>query len=80
MQVEVPKGLAKRSLDYWADLYSSQLKKGNRYDNLKKTISIWILDEDFFYDLPNYHNKFVIADTNEHNSKYFEDFELHFFV
>lgn len=78
MQLEVPKDLEKRNLDYWSDLYTSQLKKGKKYEVLKKTIGIWILDEDFFKDLPEYHNKFVIKEDKTNNCEYFKDFELHF--
>ena len=78
MQLEVPKDLEKRNLDYWSDLYTSQLKKGKKYEVLKKTIGIWILDEDFFKDLPEYHNKFIIKEDKTNNCEYFKDFELHF--
>ena len=35
-----------RFLYYWADAYSRQLEKGNKYDKLHKTISIIILDHE----------------------------------
>ena len=40
--------------------------------NTKKTIGIWILDEDFFKDLPEYHNKFVIKEDKTNNCEYFK--------
>jgi len=79
MQMSVPRELQKRALDYWADLYTNQLESGKDYSNLKQTIAIWILDEDFFDELPEYHNKFVIKENKTGNNTYFKDFELHFF-
>ena len=78
MQMTVPEYLEKRNLDYWANLYIAQLKKGGGYDSLKKTIAIWILDENFFKDLPEYHTKWIIKESKSNVDKYFEDFEVHF--
>ena len=78
MQMATDKSIEKRSLDYWSDLYTMQLEKGEKYENLRKTIAIWILDEDYFKNLKEYHNVFKIKEKNTNNDMYFKDFELHF--
>lgn len=78
MQMTTPKDLEKRNLDYWANLYVNQLKKGKKYKNLKKTIAIWILDEGFFEDIPEYHTTWVLKERKNNYAGYFEDLELHF--
>ena len=78
MQMATDKSLEKRSLDYWSDLYTMQLEKGEKYENLRKTIAIWILDEDYFKELKEYHNVFKIKEQSTNNDVYFKDFELHF--
>jgi len=66
-----------RALYYWSKLYTSQLQEGNAFDDLKKTISINILNFDYFDKEPSYHNIFKILHVESHKS-YFEDLELHF--
>ncbi len=66
-----------RALYYWSKLYSSQLQSGNAFNDLKKTISISILNFDCFDKEPDYHNVFKILNIRSHES-YFEDLELHF--
>jgi len=66
-----------RALYYWSKLYTSQLKKGDAFDGLRKTISINILNFDYFDDEPDYHNVFHLLNAKSHR-RYFEDLELHF--
>ena len=66
-----------RALYYWSKLYTSQLQEGDAFNTLKKTISINILNFNYFDAEPNYHNIFKILHINSHKS-YFEDLELHF--
>lgn len=66
-----------RALYYWSKLYSSQLQSGNCFSDLKKTISINILNFNYFNSEPDYHNVFKILSVKSHKS-YFEDLELHF--
>jgi predicted transposase/invertase (TIGR01784 family) len=66
----------KRSLFYWAKLYTEQLKSGQNYSDLSKAIGIHILN---FTSIPmtkNYHNVFHITEKTE-KFAYFEDLELH---
>ena len=39
--------ITERFLYYWAKMYAANLKIGDKYSDLRKTISIIILDDDF---------------------------------
>ncbi len=66
-----------RTLYYWSRLYTSQLQEGNHFGELRKTISINVLNFDYFDEEPGYHNIFKILNVESHRS-YFGDLELHF--
>ena len=66
-----------RTLFYWAKLYTSELKSGETYGQLKKTICINIIHFNMF-DRSDYHTEIVssIKDTGEIFS---DKFSIHFF-
>lgn len=66
-----------RMLFYWAKLYTSELKSGETYGQLKKTICINIINFNIF-DRSDYHTEIVasIKDTDEIFS---DKFSIHFF-
>ncbi|KZE78533.1 hypothetical protein AV654_01895 [Paenibacillus elgii] len=68
--------IEKRTLYYWSKMYSSQLEEGQKYKDLKKTITINILNFNF---IPNdrYYNLFHLR---EHHSglRLTDDIEIHF--
>ncbi len=66
-----------RTLFYWAKLYTSELKSGETYGQLKKTICINIINFNMF-DSNDYHTEIVtsIKDTGEIFS---DKFSIHFF-
>ena len=66
-----------RTLFYWAKLYTSELKSGEDYGDLKQTIAINIINFNMFGG-ENYHNEVVttIKDTGEIFS---DKFSIHFF-
>ena len=66
----------KRALYYWAKLYTEQLKKGQTYDKLCKTIGIHILNFTSILGVEKYHNIFHITEK-ETGEPYFTDLELH---
>ena len=66
-----------RALYYWSRLYTSQLQEGDAFSELKKTISINVLNFDYFDEETAYHNVFKVLHAQSHKS-YFEDLELHF--
>ena len=65
-----------RALYYWSKIYSQQLSEGQSYSNLRKTISINVLNFNHF-DEPDYHNVYHLLNAKTY-SRYSEDLELHF--
>jgi predicted transposase/invertase (TIGR01784 family) len=77
MQITDQVSYTQRALYYWAKLYSSQLQEGDAFGELKKTISINILNFNCFEEETTYHNVYKILNMESHRS-YFEDLEIHF--
>jgi predicted transposase/invertase (TIGR01784 family) len=67
---------SQRALYYWSKLYSQQLKKGEDFSKLTKTISIHVLNFDHFNE-PEYHNVYHILNAKTYR-RCFEHLELHF--
>ncbi|BDU50557.1 Rpn family recombination-promoting nuclease/putative transposase [Haliovirga abyssi] len=76
MQVIDQEYFDKRALYYWARLYSGQLSAGVNYDNLKKTISINILNFRCL-DEEKYHNIYKIINS-ESGKEFINHLEIHF--
>ncbi|BDU49988.1 Rpn family recombination-promoting nuclease/putative transposase [Haliovirga abyssi] len=76
MQIIDQEYFDKRALYYWARLYSGQLSTGINYDNLKKTISINILNFKCL-DEENYHNIYKIINM-ESKEEFIDHLEIHF--
>lgn len=66
-----------RALYYWSKLYAGQLKEGGIYNDLRKTISINVLNFNHFSREEGYHHIFHLLHAKSHR-RYFEDLELHF--
>ncbi|HJD55762.1 MAG TPA: Rpn family recombination-promoting nuclease/putative transposase [Rickettsia endosymbiont of Pyrocoelia pectoralis] len=66
----------KRALFYWSKLYTEQLKAGDDYSKLNKTIGIHILNFTSIANTDEYHHAFDLTDRYT-GIKYFEDIELH---
>ena len=66
----------KRALYYWAQLYSDQMKKGDDYSKLEKTIGIHILNIPCIFETKKYHNRFRLKEELE-DFVFFKDIELH---
>ena len=66
-----------RALFYWAKLYTSELKSGEIYGQLKKAITINIINFNMF-EGNNYHTE-VIAAIKDTNKVYSDKFNMHFF-
>ena len=77
MQVSDEVQYDQRALYYWSKLYQNQLKKGENYRDLKKAISIHILNFDLFHNEAGYHHIFRMMHVNS-KRQYFEEMELHF--
>lgn len=69
--------MPKRTLYYWSKLYSEQLKEGENYLNLNRTICINILNFIQFKETQNYHSIFKIIEEKE-NIVLNKDLEIHF--
>ncbi|MBV8802183.1 MAG: PD-(D/E)XK nuclease family transposase [Gammaproteobacteria bacterium] len=76
MQMTDQVGYTQRALYYWSKLYSQQLKEGEDFSTLNKTISIHVLNFNHFDDL-DYHSTYHILNAKTHR-RCFEDLELHF--
>ncbi|MDH4620000.1 Rpn family recombination-promoting nuclease/putative transposase [Brevibacillus sp. AY1] len=66
IQVADKYDMKKRTLYYWSRIYASQLKKGSlSYGEMKKTITINILDFDLLQETDRYHSKFRLYEDEE---------------
>ena len=78
MQLINKKNLIKRMLYYWSKQYIKRLKKGNDYNQLKRTIIILIADFEI-EEIKNvkYHSIWKIIEENERKYILTEDLEFH---
>ena len=56
-----------RSLYYWSKLYADELKSGEDYSKLKRTICINILDFDLFTKCESPYSKFMLLEEKRHD-------------
>ena len=79
MQISEDYNFDKRAIYYWAKLVTDQLSEGMMYKELKKTISINILDFNFIRDRNEVHNCYKIINTaTGKDDKLHDIFELHY--
>ncbi len=74
MQKKNDDNMYKRSLFYWAKLYSSQLTRGQKYEDLRPVIAINILDFNLFKNDNRCQRHFLLkdAETNEEHIRMIE--------
>lgn len=79
MQIADEYNTIKRILYYWSKTYSKQLKRGDNYKKLKKTIGIIITDYEVkeIKEIENLDTKWQIMNTKEKPKVLTEDLELH---
>lgn len=79
VQLKNKHNISERALFYWAKMYSSQLKKGEKYRSLKKTIQILILDFELkeLDCFKNAHAEHKIVDTRDPKVIIFKNLEIH---
>lgn len=79
MQVARYKFMPERLLYYWAKTYTGDLKQGEKYDNLDKTIAILISAQDIerLSNLEDYHTKWQLCEENNSNIKLTDKLEIH---
>jgi predicted transposase/invertase (TIGR01784 family) len=79
MQISEDYNFDKRAIYYWAKLVTEQLSEGMMFKELKKTISINILDFNFIPDTAEVHNCYKIINTaTGKDDKLHDNFELHY--
>ena len=79
MQISEDYNFDKRAIYYWAKLVTEQLSEGRMFNELKKTISINILDFNFIPDNTEVHNCYKIINTaTGKDDKLHDIFELHY--
>ena len=65
-----------RALYYWGKVYTEQLKSGQNYSKLQKTIGIHILNFVTVPESEDYHNIFHIVEKKK-GLRFFKNFEIH---
>ncbi len=79
MQIGEDLNFDKRAIYYWAKLVTDQLSEGMMFRELKKTVSINILDFNFVPTEIEYHNRYKIINTTTGEDDGLHDiFELHY--
>ena len=69
--------MEKRTLFYWAKMYTHQMREGMAYKELAKTITINILDFNYIKQTRNYHSVFRLFEIDE-GFELTEALEIHF--
>lgn len=77
IQVKSESDYRDRALFYWAKLYTSELKSGDSYEQLKKAITINIINFNMF-EGDDYHTEIVTAIKGT-DKIYSDKFNMHFF-
>ena len=77
MQVVNQQNMEKRTLFYWGKLYTRSIHEGESFYELKKTITINLLDFNYF-DTKEYHTKWHIVEDTEKDKVLTDVLEIHF--
>ena len=67
----------KRCLHYWSRMYANQLKSGDYYKDLKKTICIWIINDTLMPEFQDFQSDWKIIDEKHGITARFNDLEFH---
>ena len=79
IQLKNHNDMEKRILYYWSKLHAGQLKEGDKYKDIKRTISIVIMGENLkkLKDIKNYHTKWSLVEQKRKDLILTEDIEIH---
>lgn len=79
MQIANQKNIEKRLLYYWSKLYTSNIKSGEKYNKLNKTISILIANFEIesIEKIPQCHTKWQLRESNYQKIILTDVLELH---
>ena len=64
VQLQVPLSMSNRIVFYDAKLITEQIGSGDKYEEIRKVISIVITDENLIPDSPRYHHRFTFCDPD----------------
>ncbi len=76
LQLLLPRHFRGRILYYWAGLHRQQLQESERYEQLRPTISIGIVNQVMFPEVGDYHLEFGLY-NREHGLCFTDHIELH---
>jgi predicted transposase/invertase (TIGR01784 family) len=65
MQRRVDRNLSRRMLYDWSRVYSSQLREGDSFAQLRPVVSVWLCDEDAFPSAQGGHLRFQLLERRE---------------
>ena len=77
MQIFAAAMFPQRVLYYWANLYGSQLAKGESYEKLHKTVSISIVNNVLLPTVPKHHSVFQLRELTDPSTLFCELQEMH---
>jgi predicted transposase/invertase (TIGR01784 family) len=77
IQVKSEGDMPKRTLYYWCKMYEEQVREGQTYDQLQKTITINIMVESRIIPNDRFHNVFHLREM-ETGELLLDDLEVHF--
>ncbi|MBQ1555861.1 MAG: Rpn family recombination-promoting nuclease/putative transposase, partial [Clostridia bacterium] len=77
MQVNYEPDFQERTLFYWSKLFSDELKAGEEYGELRRTVCINIVNFNLF-DCEDYHSHFKVMECDRHEVLS-DKFAIHFF-
>lgn len=77
MQIVNQQNMEKRTLFYWSKLYTQGIHEGEMFHKLKKTITINLLDFNYF-DTKQYHTKWHIVEDIEKDKILTDVLGIHF--
>ena len=69
--------MVRRTLFYWSNLYHSQLAAGQKYDELRPTITINVLGYEAWKQEPRYHHTFELRERSS-GRPMTDDLQIHF--
>lgn len=77
MQSDVRGYSEKRCLQYWSRLYTNSIERGKKYNELMKTICIWIVDGEIYQEFQEFESTWKIKEDKLGIIGHFQDFEIH---
>ena len=79
VQLINPYNISERILYYWSRIYANEIKSGEDYDLLKKTISILIIDFELeeLKEFKDAHTKWKLLEKRNTKAEVFKNMEIH---